>query len=135
MRDNKLKKLRKYLTIRTILSVWIIGLFIYTIVSSIISSMQISQFSGGYIYTYWDFLVHLLFIIGAILLALNRKLTDYISFAIFVFLIGGVFPTQAFECFREVHLSQCVKSITFVFLLLGSPLIYLTISLIKNIGK
>ncbi len=83
-----------------------------------------------------EYLEPFLLLTGIILFTLNRKLTDYISFAIFVFLLGiFLVETNIWECVKSEDFVSCAKSSIIVFLFLVSPLIFLLVNFMKNIGK
>jgi len=83
-----------------------------------------------------EYLEPFLLLTGTILFTLNRKLTDYISFTIFIFLLG-IFSVEInyLECLKSEDFVICAKSAIIVFLFLVSPLIILSVNFIKNIGK
>lgn len=67
---------------------------------------------------------------------LNRKLTDYIAFTIFIFLLG-LLPVQFANagCLTSEFFSNCMKGFILGSMFLGLPLTFLTINFIKKIGK
>jgi hypothetical protein len=77
-----------------------------------------------------------LLLAGMILFTLNKKITDFITFAIFIFLLGWS-PVEFVNagCLFSEYFSNCLKSFVLISLFLSLPLAFLTINFIKNIGK
>lgn len=86
---------------------------------------------------YKEYLQILLLFIGMILFALNRKLTDYISFIVFIILV--VLSTVEYvnsECFTESdYFNKCLTGYISVLLFLSLPLVFLFINFIKSSNK
>ena len=82
-----------------------------------------------------EYLEPFLLLTGIIFFTLNRKLADYISFTIFVFLLGIFLAEFYGGCLKSEYPFICVKSSIIVFLFLVSPLIFLLVNFIKHIGK
>ncbi len=76
---NKLSKIR--LILASAISIFIF----YHCIELIEDLTRVNEFefSGGNQVNYSDFLLFILLFVGTILFALNRKVTDYISFSIF----------------------------------------------------
>lgn len=67
---------------------------------------------------------------------LNRKLTDYISFTIFIFLLGIVLAEIiGGECLKSEHFINCAKGGIIISLFLIPTLVFLFVNFIKNRGK
>lgn len=83
-----------------------------------------------------EYLQTFLLVAGMVLFTLNKRLTDYISVTIFVFL-SGLLSVKFVngECFTLEYFNSCTKSYILVFLFFLLPIIFLTINFIKNIGK
>ncbi len=129
-----IKEVSKNLVIRLILSSVV---FIYISVKSLQLLTDIDRFNKV---SYVELFAIIFLLIGIILFSLNRKITDYISFSIFIFFFGGVLPVEIIKelniygytfNFQKVFFSK----VTLVFLLLISPLIYLIISFVRKLGK
>ncbi len=80
--------------------------------------------------------------VAAVLFAINKKVADYISFSIYVFLFGGLLPFQFLEerCLDPENFNICIRSLFFskdalILLLLISPLAYLILNFIKQLKK
>lgn len=105
------------------------------------NSDETIQFSGCNpcrtdVQIYKQYLEILLLLTGIILFTLNKKLTDYISFTIFVFLLA-LLPVQFIdrECLLSDYFGYCMKVFMLVSLFLGLPIIFLTTNFIKATGK
>jgi len=135
---NKLSKIR--LILASAISIFIF----YHCIELIEDLTRVNEFkfSGGNQVNYSDFLLFILLFVGTILFALNRKVTDYISFSIFTFSFGGVLPFQFIDagCLESPNFNTCVRYLLFskgtlILLLLGSPLLFLAISFIKRLKE
>ncbi len=102
---NKLSKIR--LILASAISIFIF----YHCIELIEDLTRVNEFefSGGNQVNYSDFLLFILLFVGTILFALNRKVTDYISFSIFTFSFGGVLPFQFID-------AGCLESPNFIVL-------------------
>jgi hypothetical protein len=140
MMYKRLAKINKELIVRYLIFSAVSILWIAAVIIRVSQANQTGQFSGGVSFDYTDLLEPILFVFGGFLLILNRKLTDYISFAIFIFLIGGVFSYEVSRCSDIIGFTDCFKAlflsnISWILLILISPLVFLIFSFIKNIGK
>ena len=74
--------------------------------------------------------------LAMILFTLNRKVTDYFSFTIFIFLLA-IFPVDLIDagCLDSEYFSNCARASILVLLFLGSPILFLITNFIKNTGK
>lgn len=90
----------------------------------------------GSVQIYKEYLEAFLLLTGMISFTLNRKLTDYISFTVFIFLLGLV-SVQFIdaECLMSDNFSICMKGFILILLFLGIPLMFLTINFFKYLGK
>lgn len=144
---KKIPERRSYSKSRLIIVV-AFGIFILFSISEVIinnfifSSDPAIQFSGcnpckTKIQVYKEYLEFSLLLIAVFLFALNKKITDYISFVILVFLIGGVLPVTFIEggCLESENFYVCIKDLFLILLIVAAPLVYLTINFVKNIGK
>lgn len=138
--------MKNYSKIRLLISIAFGILLLYVVFQMLINYITFDpnpaiQFSScnpckSDIQIYKEYLQNFLLLTGMILFTLNRKLTDYISFAIFIFLLG-LLPVEFVDagCFTSEYFSTCLQGFILVSLFLGLPLIFLTINFIKNIGK
>ena len=139
---EKNREINKLSIIRLILASAISIYIIYRSIELIKDLTHVSQFSGGNHISYSNFLLVILLFVGTILFAFNRKVTDYISFSIFIFLFGGVLPFQFTDvgCLESQNFNTCVQYLLFskgtlILLLQGSPLVFLAISFIKRLKR
>ncbi len=139
---KKTQEINKFSKARLILASAISIFIVYRSIELIKDLTRVSQFSGGNHISYSDFLLVILLFVGTILFALNRKMTDYISFSIFIFLFGGVLPFQFTDvgCLESQNFNTCIQYLLFsqgtlILLLQGSPLVFLAIGFIKRLKR
>lgn len=142
----KMQRFKEYSKIRFLISIIFGVLLVYFISQMFLNYINFNSnpavhFSDcnpckSNVQVYKEYLQTFLLLAGMILFTLNRKLTDYITFAIFIFLLG-LLPVEFIEagCFSSEYFSDCLKSFILVSLFLSLPLVFLTINFIKNIGK
>ena len=141
-----MQRFEKYSKTRLLISI-IFGVLLFYFVSQIVvnyinlNSSPTIQFSGcnpckSKVQVYKEYIQTFLLLAGMILFTLNKKLTDYITFAIFIFLLG-LLPVEFINagCLSSEYFSNCLNGFILILLFLSLPLIFLTMSFIKDIGK